>query len=102
MRSSSKARKTGLTVTVHVRPDCRDCVVILLTVTLESECTEKDRILITFFEQFFGLEVKKTTLLCGFLRFSQDLRACATTAADVNVARVDKNYASDFKKKGTR
>ena len=51
MRSSSKARKyyTGLAATAHVRPDCRDCVVILPTVILESECTGKDRILITFF-----------------------------------------------------
>ena len=102
MRRSSKARNTGLAATAHVHPDCRDCVVILLTVTLESECTTKDRILITFCEQFVGLEVKKTLLLCGFLQFSQVSRARATTAADVNVARADKDYASDFKKKRTR
>ena len=104
MRSSSKARKyyTGLAATGHVRPDCRDCVVILPTVILESECTGNDRILITFFEQFAGLEVKKTLLLCGFLQFSQDSRARATTAADVNVAHEDKNYARYFKKKRTR
>ena len=77
-----------------MRPDCRDCVVILSTVTLECECTGKDRIFITFFEQFVGLEVKKTLLSCGFLQFSQDSRASATTAADVNVA-------SDFKEKRT-
>ena len=55
-----------------MRPDCRDCVVIPSTVTLESECAGRDRILITFFEQFVGLEVKKTLILCGFLQFSQD------------------------------
>ena len=69
MRSGSKARNTGLAVTAHVCPGCRDCVVILSTVTLESECMEKDRIFITFFEQFIGLEVKKTLLLCGSLQF---------------------------------
>ena len=72
MPGNSKARKRGLAVTAHVRPDCRNCVVILSIVILGSECTGKDRILITFFEQFVGLEVKKTLKLCGFLQFSQD------------------------------
>ena len=96
------ARNTGHAATAHVRPNCRDCVVILSTVPLESECKGKDRILIIFFEQFVGLEVNETLLLCGFLQFSQDSRARATTAADVNVVRADKNYATDFKKKRTR
>ena len=74
-------------------------VVILSMVSLESECTGKDSILLTFFEYFIGLVVMKTLLLRGFLHFSQDSRACATTAADVNVARADKNYSSDFKMK---
>ena len=82
-----------------MHPDCHDCVVILLTVTLESECMGKDRILITFFKQFISLEVNKILLLCGFLQFSQHSRARAMTAAKVNVAHADKNYASDFKKK---
>ena len=90
MHRSSKARNTGLTATVHLYPDCRDCVVILSTVSLESECTGKDKILITFFEQFFGLEFKKTLFLCSFLQFSQESRARATTDADANVARANK------------
>ena len=94
----SKARNKGLAATAHVSPDCHDCVVILSSVTLESECTGKDRILITVFEQFAGLEVKKTLLLCGFLQFSQDSRARPKTAADVNVACADKNYISASKR----
>ena len=54
---------------------------------------------VQFYEQFVGQE---NFTFMRLSTFSQDSRACATTAADVNVARADKNYASDFKKKRTR
>ena len=77
---------------------CVPIVVILSTFTYKNECTGKDRILITIFKQFVGLEVKKTLLLRGFLHFAR-LGSVQCGCCDVDAALVDKNYASDFKKK---
>ena len=79
MHSSGKARNTGLAATAHVRPDCRGCVVILMTVTLESECTGKDRILITF----SALRSRKLNFYVAFYSFHKTqeraLRLLATS-----------------------
>ena len=83
-----QARNTGLAATAHVRPDCRDSVVIRSTVTLETECTGKDRILITFFDSSSALRSGQLYFYVALYSFHKKARAM--TSANVNVARAEK------------
>ena len=66
MHGSSKARNTG-----HVHPDCRNSV-DCLSVTLKSECTRKEKILITFLNSSSVLRSRKLNFYAAIYSFHEN------------------------------